>query len=59
MTISVITKAELLYGIEVSPRPAQDAAALTAMRGLCRFDEAFVTEEWRRRGVGRVLAQRF
>jgi tRNA(fMet)-specific endonuclease VapC len=28
--MSVITKAELLYGIEVSPRRAHDAAALTA-----------------------------
>jgi tRNA(fMet)-specific endonuclease VapC len=28
--MSVITKAELLYGVEVSPRRAQDAAALTA-----------------------------
>jgi tRNA(fMet)-specific endonuclease VapC len=26
--ISVITKAELLYGVEVSPRRSQDAAAL-------------------------------
>jgi tRNA(fMet)-specific endonuclease VapC len=28
--ISVITKAELLYGVEVSPRRRQDAAALSA-----------------------------
>src|SRR5882762_1402080 len=28
--LSVITKAELLYGVEVSPRRAQDAAALEA-----------------------------
>ena len=28
--ISIITKAELLYGVEVSPRRAQDAAALAA-----------------------------
>jgi tRNA(fMet)-specific endonuclease VapC len=28
--MSVITKAELLYGVEVSPRRAQDAAALEA-----------------------------
>jgi tRNA(fMet)-specific endonuclease VapC len=28
--MSVITKAELLYGVEVSPRRAQDAAALVA-----------------------------
>ncbi len=28
--MSVVTKAELLYGVEVSPRRAQDAAALTA-----------------------------
>jgi len=28
--ISVVTKAELLYGVEVSPRRSQDAAALTA-----------------------------
>ena len=28
--MSVMTKAELLYGVEVSPRRAQDAAALAA-----------------------------
>jgi tRNA(fMet)-specific endonuclease VapC len=28
--ISVVTKAELMYGVEVSPRRAQDAAALAA-----------------------------
>jgi tRNA(fMet)-specific endonuclease VapC len=28
--MSVVTKAELLYGVEVSPRQAQDAAALAA-----------------------------
>ena len=28
--MSIVTKAELLYGVEVSPRRAQDAAALTA-----------------------------
>lgn len=28
--MSVVTRAELLYGVEVSPRRAQDAAALTA-----------------------------
>jgi tRNA(fMet)-specific endonuclease VapC len=28
--ISVITQAELLYGVEVSPKPAHDAAALAA-----------------------------
>jgi tRNA(fMet)-specific endonuclease VapC len=28
--MSVITKAELLYGVEVSPRRAQDSAALAA-----------------------------
>ena len=28
--MSVITKAELLYGVEISPRRAQDAAALAA-----------------------------
>ncbi len=28
--ISVVTKAELLYGVEVSPRRSQDAAALAA-----------------------------
>ena len=28
--ISVITKSELLYGVEVSPRPVQDATALKA-----------------------------
>ena len=28
--MSVITKAELLYGVEISPRHAQDAAALAA-----------------------------
>lgn len=30
VSISVITKAELLYGVEVSPRRAQDATALQA-----------------------------
>jgi len=29
--MSIITKAELLYGVEVSPRRAQDAAALAAL----------------------------
>ena len=28
--MSVVTKSELLYGVEVSPKRAQDAAALTA-----------------------------
>jgi tRNA(fMet)-specific endonuclease VapC len=28
--MSVVTKSELLYGVEVSPRRAQDAAALAA-----------------------------
>jgi tRNA(fMet)-specific endonuclease VapC len=28
--MSVVTKADLLYGVEVSPRRAQDAAALAA-----------------------------
>jgi tRNA(fMet)-specific endonuclease VapC len=28
--MSVVTKAELMYGVEVSPRRAQDAAALAA-----------------------------
>jgi tRNA(fMet)-specific endonuclease VapC len=28
--MSVVTKAELLYGVELSPRRAQDAAALSA-----------------------------
>ena len=28
--MSVVTKAELLYGVEVSPRRSQDAAALAA-----------------------------
>jgi len=30
VSVSVITKAELLYGVEVSPRRLQDAAALKA-----------------------------
>ena len=30
VSMSVVTKAELLYGVEVSPRRAQDAAALAA-----------------------------
>jgi len=29
--MSVVTKAELMYGVEVSPRRAQDAAALAAL----------------------------
>jgi tRNA(fMet)-specific endonuclease VapC len=28
--MSIVTKAELMYGVEVSPRRAQDAAALAA-----------------------------
>jgi tRNA(fMet)-specific endonuclease VapC len=30
VSMSVVTRAELLYGVEVSPRRAQDAAALAA-----------------------------
>jgi len=40
--MSVVTKAELLYGVEVSPRRAQDAAALTA---LLPYVEALALEE--------------
>jgi tRNA(fMet)-specific endonuclease VapC len=41
--MSVVTKAELLYGVEVSPRRAQDAAALAA---FLPFVEALdVTED--------------
>ena len=31
VSMSVVTKAECLYGVEVSPRRAQDAAALAAL----------------------------
>ncbi len=34
--ISVITKSELLYGVEVSPRRQQDETALNAFLELCR-----------------------
>ena len=41
--MSVVTKAELLFGVEVSPRRAQDAAALT---GFLPYVEALdFTEE--------------
>ena len=40
--MSVVTKAELLYGVEVSPRRAQDAAALTA---LLPYVEALALDE--------------
>ena len=40
--MSVVTKAELLYGVEVSPRRAQDAAALTA---LLPYVEALAHDE--------------
>jgi len=33
VSISAITKSELLYGVEVSPRPDQDAIALNAFLG--------------------------
>ena len=42
--MSVVTKAELLYGVEVSPRRSQDAAALAAflpyVEALALSDEA-------------------
>jgi tRNA(fMet)-specific endonuclease VapC len=40
--MSVVTKAELLYGVEVSPRYAQDAAALAA---FLPYVEAVVLSE--------------
>ena len=44
--MSVLTKAELLYGVEVSPRRAQDAAAVAAflpyVEALDFTDEAAV-----------------
>jgi tRNA(fMet)-specific endonuclease VapC len=44
--ISVVTKAELLYGVEVSPRRNQDAAALAAflpyVETLALTDEATI-----------------
>jgi tRNA(fMet)-specific endonuclease VapC len=40
--MSVVTKAELLYGVEVSPRRAQDAAALAA---FLPFVEAIAFDE--------------
>ena len=41
--MSVVTKAELLYGVEVSPRRAQDAAALAAF--LPYVDALDLTDE--------------
>lgn len=44
--ISVVTKAELLYGVELSPRKAQDAAALEAFLphvDVLEFPEAAAT----------------
>lgn len=58
--MSVITKAELLYGVEVSPRRAQDAAALAAflpyVEALDFSDEAAlhyagIRSDLKRRGV--------
>ena len=44
--MSVVTKAELLYGVEVSPRRTQDAAALAAflpyVEALALSDEAAI-----------------
>ncbi len=58
--MSVVTKAELLYGVEVSPRRAQDAAALAAFLpyvDAVAFDEdaalhyAAIRADLKRRGV--------
>jgi tRNA(fMet)-specific endonuclease VapC len=58
--MSVVTKAELLYGVEVSPRRAQDAAALAAflpyIEALDFMDDAAVhyaeiRADLKRRGV--------
>jgi tRNA(fMet)-specific endonuclease VapC len=40
--MSIVTKAELLYGVEVSPRRAQDAAALAA---FLPYAEALALDE--------------
>ncbi len=48
--MSVVTKAELLYGVEVSPRRAQDAAALAAFLpyvDALPFDEDAGRTTWR------------
>jgi tRNA(fMet)-specific endonuclease VapC len=37
VSMSVVTKAELLYGVQISPHPARDAEAL---RGLLTYVEA-------------------
>jgi tRNA(fMet)-specific endonuclease VapC len=58
--MSIVTKAELLYGVEVSPRRAQDAAALAAFLPYLEavtFDEeaalhyADIRAELKRRGM--------
>jgi tRNA(fMet)-specific endonuclease VapC len=58
--MSVVTKAELLYGVEVSPRRAQDAAALAAFLpyvDAVAFDEdaalhyAEIRADLKRRGL--------
>ena len=58
--MSVVTKAELWYGVEVSPRRAQDAAALAAFLpyvDAVAFDEdaalhyAAIRADLKRRGV--------
>ena len=49
--MSVITKAELLYGVEVSPRRAQDAAALVAFFPTLRH--------WLSRTMRRCTTPRF
>jgi tRNA(fMet)-specific endonuclease VapC len=58
--MSIVTKAELLYGVEVSPRRAQDAAALAAFLPYLEavtFDEeaalhyADIRADLKRRGM--------
>ena len=48
--MSVITKAELLYGVEVSPRRAQDSAALSAFlpNNTAKFErvQGLAIENW-------------
>ena len=54
--MSVVTKAELLYGVEVSPRRAQDAVALAA---FLPYVEAVATDRGRSLSVGADRGARF
>ena len=49
--MSVITKAELLYGVEVSPRRAHDASALAAFLPYVEVIELHATDRKGRTGT--------